>query len=66
MIDCCLTAFVRTYYACYRLEIGLHIALVCIVNINRAEKKSWYVIARNFFLLLLTLSAWKRTFAGPC
>ena len=24
----------------------------------RAEKKSWYVVARNFFLLLLNFSAW--------
>ena len=24
----------------------------------RAEKKSWFVVARNFFLLLLNLSAW--------
>ena len=24
----------------------------------RAEKKSWYVVARNVFLLLLNLSAW--------
>ena len=24
----------------------------------RAEKKSWYVVARNFFLLLLNCSAW--------
>ena len=24
----------------------------------RAEKKSWYVVARNFFLLLLTFYAW--------
>ena len=27
-------------------------------NFYRAEKKSWYVVARNFFLLLLNLSAW--------
>ena len=26
--------------------------------IYRAEKKSWYVVARNFFLLLLNFSAW--------
>ena len=24
----------------------------------RVEKKSWYVVARNFFLLLLNFSAW--------
>ena len=24
----------------------------------RAEKKSWYVVARNFFLLLINFSAW--------
>ena len=24
----------------------------------RAEKKSWYVVARNFFLLFLNFSAW--------
>ena len=24
----------------------------------RAEKKSWYVVVRNFFLLLLNFSAW--------
>ena len=24
----------------------------------RAEKKSWYVVARRFFLLLLNFSAW--------
>ena len=24
----------------------------------RAEKKSWYVVARNLFLLLLNFSAW--------
>ena len=24
----------------------------------RAEKKSWYVVARNFFLLLFNFSAW--------
>ena len=27
-------------------------------HIYRAEKKSWYVVARNFFLLLLNFSAW--------
>ena len=28
------------------------------IIIYRAEKKSWYVVARNFFLLLLNFSAW--------
>ena len=27
-------------------------------GLYRAEKKSWYVVARNFFLLLLNFSAW--------
>ena len=27
-------------------------------NMYRAEKKSWYVVARNLFLLLLNFSAW--------
>ena len=26
--------------------------------VYRGEKKSWYVVARNFFLLLLNFSAW--------
>ena len=26
--------------------------------VYRAEKKSWYVVARNFFLVLLNFSAW--------
>ena len=29
-----------------------------VANLYRAEKKSWYVVARNFFLLLLHFSAW--------
>ena len=28
------------------------------MKIYRAEKKSWYGVARNFFLLLLNFSAW--------
>ena len=28
------------------------------VHVYRAEKKSWYVVARNVFLLLLNFSAW--------
>ena len=28
------------------------------IQMYRAEKKSWYVVARNFFLLLLNFSAW--------
>ena len=27
-------------------------------ELYRAEKKSWYMVARNFFLLLLNFSAW--------
>ena len=33
------------------------------MEMYRAEKKSWYVVARNFFLLFLNFSAW--TCLGP-
>ena len=28
------------------------------ILVYRAEKKFWYMVARNFFLLLLNFSAW--------
>ena len=33
-------------------------SLLNVKHMYRAEKKSWYVVARNFFLRLLNFSAW--------
>ena len=33
-------------------------SVVTALTLYRAEKKSWYVVARNFFLHLLNFSAW--------
>ena len=41
-------------------EIGVKLRSIELAHIYiyRAEKKSWYVVARSFFLLLLNFSAW--------
>ena len=38
---------------------GSQYLIICFMYcMYRAEKKSWYVVARNFYLLLLNCSAW--------
>ena len=38
--------------------ILLKLSIVLIAHVYRAEKKGWYVVARYFFLFLLSFSAW--------
>ena len=53
-----LTAVQKHFERHFCFEEIIHFSVPSPSTSYRAEKKSWYVVARNVFLLLLNFSAW--------